>query len=119
MPGRSFELAFGLLLGGSCNFEEATLGVLQDEMEGQGEAVGEAAGDSAANAFASAANDMQLDGAVMVASADMLSSSSSSDEERGDEIRHSEASPQPVWAARSDPSHRAVGVARAQGMLGP
>lgn len=46
--GRSFELFFGMLLGGSCSLDEAALGVLQDEMEGQGEAAGEVAADGAA-----------------------------------------------------------------------
>lgn len=46
--GRSFELFFGMLLGGSCSVDEAALGVLQDEMEGQGEAAGEVAAEGAA-----------------------------------------------------------------------
>ena len=63
--GRSFELMFGLLLGGSCAFDEAALGVLQDEMEGQGEALGEVAEDAATGALAENVKNIDIDGAQM------------------------------------------------------
>ena len=137
--GRSFELVFGLLLGGSCNIEEATLAVLQDEMEGQGETIGEMAGDGAADAFAGLGDgggiDMQVDGAVMATDTTRIARDTAKEEEEEeeeaennknenrqvalDEARPSETTPQPVWAQRSDISHNAGSVARRQGMLGP
>jgi Ca2+-binding EF-hand superfamily protein len=44
MCGRSFEFVFALVLGGGA-LEEAGVGLLQDEIEGQGEAVAEGAQD--------------------------------------------------------------------------
>ncbi len=137
--GRSFELVFGLLLGGSCNIEEATLAVLQDEMEGQGETIGEMAGDGAADAFAGLGDgggiDMQVDGAVMATDTTRIARDTAKEEEEEeeeaennknenrqvalDEARPSETTPQPVWAQRSDISDNAGSVARRQGMLGP
>jgi hypothetical protein len=137
--GRSFELVFGLLLGGSCNIEEATLAVLQDEMEGQGETIGEMAGDGAADAFAGLGDgggiDMQVDGAVMATDTTRIARDTAKEEEEEeeeaennkdenrqvalDEARPSETTPQAVWAQRSDISHNAGSVARRQGMLGP
>ena len=48
MYGRSFEFIFALVFGG-CALEEAGVGLLQDEIEGQGEAVAEGAGDVVAD----------------------------------------------------------------------
>merc|ERR1719181_862814 len=44
MFGRSFEFIFGLIFGG-CAIDEAAAGVVQDEMEGAGEAAADGAAD--------------------------------------------------------------------------
>jgi len=117
--GRSFELAFGLLLSGSCSFEQATLGVLQDEMEGQGEALGEMAGDGAARAF----GDVNMDVAVVATDAATPRRTKSQEEEQEEDeenaVSQAERPPSPLWATRNDASHRASGVARDRGLLGP